>query len=79
MNNRRRLLAAFGASALAAPLWSFAQPQARVYRIGFLTPDTLETRRPFVEVFMRAMHELGYVEGKNVTYEPRFANGDLAR
>jgi putative tryptophan/tyrosine transport system substrate-binding protein len=79
MNNRRRLLAAFGASALAVPLWSFAQPQARVYRIGFLTPDTLETRRPFVEVFMREMHELGYVEGKNVTYEPRFANGDLAR
>ena len=79
MNTRRQLLIALGAGALAAPLSSFAQPQARVYRIGILTPDTVESRRALVEVFMRAMRELGYIEGKNVTYEPRYANGDLAR
>jgi putative ABC transport system substrate-binding protein len=79
MNTRRKLLFAFGAGAFAAPLSSFAQPQARVYRIGILTPDTLESRGPFVEVFKRAMRELGYIEGKNVAYDPRYADGDLAR
>ena len=36
MNNRRKLLVALGASALAAPLASFAQQQGKVWRVGFL-------------------------------------------
>jgi hypothetical protein len=36
MNNRRKLIIAFGASALAAPFGSFAQPQGKVWRIGYL-------------------------------------------
>jgi ABC-type uncharacterized transport system substrate-binding protein len=79
MRTRREFLIALGAGALAAPLLSLAQPQARVYRLAILTPDTLESRAPLVEVFKQAMRELGYIEGKNVTYEPRYANGDVAR
>jgi len=79
MNTRRKLVIALGVGALSAPLGSFSQQQNKVWRVGILTPDSLESRRPLVEVFMRAMHELGYADGKNVAYEPRYANGDPAR
>ena len=80
MNHRRKLIVALGASALAAPLASFAQKsKARVYRIGILATDSLETRRPLVDMFIQAMHEYGYIEGKNIIFDARYANGDVAR
>jgi hypothetical protein len=36
MKNRRKLILALGARALTAPLGSFAQQPAKMYRIGFL-------------------------------------------
>ena len=36
MITRRKLLVALGANALAVPLGSFAQPQGKVWRVGFL-------------------------------------------
>ena len=36
MNNRRKLLVALGAGALAAPFSSFAQQQGKVWRVGLL-------------------------------------------
>jgi putative ABC transport system substrate-binding protein len=79
MNPRRKLVVALGVGALSAPFGSFSQQQSKVWRIGILTPDTLESRGPFVEVFKSAMRELEYVDGKNVVYEPRYANGDPTR
>ena len=58
MNTRRKLVIALGVGALSAPLGSFSQQQNKVWRIGVLTPDTLESRGPLVEVFKWAMHEL---------------------
>jgi len=40
MNNRRKLVIALGAGALAAPLAVLAQQQGKVWRIGFLSPGT---------------------------------------
>jgi putative ABC transport system substrate-binding protein len=78
MNNRRKLVIAFGAGALAAPFASFAQPQGRVWRVGYLASQ----RRPVsLDVdtqsgaFRQGMRELGYVEGKNLVIEWRFAEG----
>ncbi len=77
MNNRRKLLVALGASALAASLASFAQQQGKVWRVGFLsTGDRLDSRRSSnYGAFLRRMEELGYVEGKNLEVERRFAEG----
>ncbi len=36
MNNRRKLIVALGAGAIVAPLAAYAQPQGKVWRIGFL-------------------------------------------
>jgi putative ABC transport system substrate-binding protein len=77
MNNRRKLVIALGASALAAPFGSFAQPQ-RVYRVGFLFAGTL-AQRPQAQGFWQGLQELGYIPGKNIAIEIREAEGNLAR
>jgi putative ABC transport system substrate-binding protein len=70
MNNRRKLIVALGAGALAAPFGTFAQQPGKVWRIGFLTgrkgrPD------PTFDAVLQGLRELGYVEGKNILMEYR--------
>jgi putative ABC transport system substrate-binding protein len=81
MNNRRKLLIMFGAGALAAPLYSFAQPQGKVWRIGFLSARNRPVSLDADEYggFPRGMRELGYVEGKTVAIEWRFAENKRDR
>ncbi len=80
MNNRRRLVIALGGSALATPFGSFAQQKGKVWRVGFLAP-----RRPVAldtdvyGAFPRGMREFGYIEGKNLVIEWRFADNKLER
>jgi putative ABC transport system substrate-binding protein len=80
VTTRRGLLALLGAGALASPLVSLAQ-QARVWRIGFLTPYSrkfsLGAKR--LATFTRGMRELGYVEGKNYALELRAAEESYDR
>lgn len=79
MNNRRKLLVALGASVLAAPLGAFAQQKSRIWRVGFLAqrgrPASLDS--DIYGAFPRGMRELGYVEGKNLVIEWRFADGKV--
>jgi putative ABC transport system substrate-binding protein len=80
MNNRRKLLIMLGAGALAAPLGSFAQQQGKIWRVGFLSlrrPASLNS--DFYGAFLQGMRDLGYVEGKNLVIEWRFADGKLER
>ncbi len=65
-------LAAWGAVALA-------QQPKKVPRIGFLTtlsPSTISDR---IEAFRQGLRELGYVEGKNIVIEWRYAEEKLDR
>jgi putative ABC transport system substrate-binding protein len=81
MNNRRKLVIALGAGALAGPFGSFAQQQGKVWRVGFLTassrPASLDS--DFYGVFRQEMRELAYIEGKNLVIEWRFAEGKHER
>jgi len=79
MIGRRRLLVAIGATSLWSPVCLLAQQQQRVYRIGLLIPPRETGGRPFVDAFREGIRQLGYVEGKNVTIDLRFAEDDLAR
>src|ERR1035437_10372553 len=73
MNNRRKLLIAFGASALTAPLASFAQQQGKVWRIGYLTSRAgIEANE---EALRQGLRGLCYVEGQNIVIEWRFTKG----
>jgi putative ABC transport system substrate-binding protein len=77
--NRRELLFASSCAlgAIALSRRSFAQTPGKVWRVGILTarvrPASLES--DFSGAFMKAMRELGYVEGKSVQYEWRFSDG----
>ena len=56
-----------------------AQQPAKIPRIGFLSavsPSTISAR---IEAFRQGLRELGYVEGKNVATESRYAEGKLDR
>ena len=81
MNNRRKLLVTLGAGALAfaAPPGSFGQQQGKVWRVGFLLPGAGSLSSANAGAFLKGMRELGYIEGKNLVIEWRFADGKLER
>ena len=79
MNARRRLIFALGAGALAAPIGSLAQQPKRIFRIGFLATGSPFNSASRVEGFRTGLRELGYVEGKNIFIDFRWAEGHYER
>ena len=64
---------------LAVAVIAEAQQTKKVPRIGFLaatSPSAISTR---IEAFRQGLGELGYVEGKNIVIEYRYAEGNLDR
>ena len=74
--NRRSFLGTLGLGLLAAPLASEAQQAGRTYRIGYLfeaaPPDQTSPSSP-LRALEETLRELGYVEGRNLAIERRFA------
>jgi putative tryptophan/tyrosine transport system substrate-binding protein len=59
---------------------SHAQQLAtKIPRLGFLTPGSESTSARSIEAFRQGLRELGYVEGKNINIEIRYAEGKLER
>jgi putative tryptophan/tyrosine transport system substrate-binding protein len=56
-----------------------AQQPTKIPRIGFLSGASPSTNVPRHEVFRQGLRELGYVEGKNIVIEYRYADGKLDR
>jgi putative ABC transport system substrate-binding protein len=77
MTGRRKLLMALGACALAAPFAAVAQ-QKKVYRVGVLSTTTT-ANAPVVRAFTQGMEKLGWVDGKNISIEYRYAEGNVDR
>src|SRR6266513_5755898 len=78
MNSRRKLLVALSAGAFAAPLACFAQEQrSKVARIGVLESTSSSANQR--ELLIAGLRELGYVEGKNMIIEDRWAEGNYER
>jgi len=68
------------AGAAAWPLAGHAQQAERIRRIGWLVPwaEKDPVTRASAKVFARALEQLGWVEGKNIQIDYRFAAGDPA-
>jgi putative tryptophan/tyrosine transport system substrate-binding protein len=58
---------------LAVGLLAYAQQAGKVPRIGFLDNSTAAGSAGLLEVFWQEMRKLGWIEGKNITIEYRFA------
>jgi len=80
MKTRRALVIAFGMSVLAAPLGSIAQQAvARIHRIGYLGATSPADHSERVKEFRAGLRDFGYVEGKNLVIEFRWAEGKNER
>jgi ABC-type uncharacterized transport system substrate-binding protein len=79
MLNRRNLLIALGAGALAVPLGVIAQAQGRIRCIGFLGELDRATYAQRLEAFKAGMRQLDYAESRDYVVESRYADSDLAR
>jgi putative ABC transport system substrate-binding protein len=71
----RRAFVAGSLALLAAPLAAEAQQARKMARVGVLTPASGPS--PLFEALRAGLHELGYIEGRDVRIEYRFAKGDL--
>src|SRR6266550_158499 len=56
-----------------------AQQPKKVPRIGYLTAVSLSAFAARTEAFRQGLHELGYIEGKNILIEYRYADGKTDR
>src|SRR6185369_2659290 len=66
-------------SLLTAPLAVEAQPAGKVYQVGHVTSGSREQDVMFLRALEKGLKQLGYVEGRNVRFEYRFANGQVNR
>ena len=56
-----------------------AQQAGKVYRIGFLTPHSRSTALHWFQAFREGLRDLGWVEGKNIVIDERWAEGRQER
>ena len=77
--DRRTAVLAAGCGILAAPCTGYAQKPAKAWRIGFLSggPSPADGAPP--AALRKALAELGYLDGKNVTYIGRWADARTER
>jgi putative ABC transport system substrate-binding protein len=75
--DRRTFLSALGL--LASPLAAEAQQGGKVYRVAFLGNSTAALEANLVGPFREGLRDLGYVEGRNILIEYRWAEGKYER
>jgi putative ABC transport system substrate-binding protein len=75
--SRRAFLPTMSLS-LVAPLAATGQT-VKVWRIGSLDQGSADGNKPYVEAIQQGLRDLGWVEGKNIAVEFRFAEGKTDR
>lgn len=82
MNRRYALAIVCALGALTAPAAALAQQPPKAYRVGILSPRSVLASLeadPSYGPFLQRMREQGYVPGRNISYEWRFADGKYDR
>ena len=73
----RVFITLLGSTAAAWPLAARAQQAGKTYTIGRLTAGSFVN--PLFEAFDNALRGMGWVEGKNIAFERRYAEDRLER
>src|SRR5262245_61428396 len=72
---RREFIILLGGAAVAWPQAGRAQQPARVPTIGFLSTSTPVGWKEWTAAFVQRIHELGWIEGRTIAIEYRWAEG----
>jgi putative ABC transport system substrate-binding protein len=75
---RREFIAGLG-GAVAWPLAARAQQPAKLPTIGFLSATTLSAQRQWIDAFVQRLSQLGWIEGRTIAIEYRWAEGRFER
>ena len=73
---RREFITLLGGAA-AWPLTAHAQQLAKPLTIGYLSPNTVAVDGPRISAFVQRLRELGWIEGRNIAIEYRWAEGRI--
>ena len=76
---RREFITLLGGAAIAWPLGARAQQARKLPTIGFLGAGTPSTWKTFIAAFESRLNELGWVDGRTVTLQIRWAEGHSER
>jgi ABC-type uncharacterized transport system substrate-binding protein len=77
--HRRAVLTTIAIGLVAAPTPLGAQPPRRPPRVGYLFSSTASAGRHLWEACRTGLRELGYVDGRSIRLEPRWADGHHER
>ncbi len=78
MISRRVFIQILAGGVLCAPLAAEAQPAGKIYRVGVLSGGSAAAN-PQIQAFREGLQALGWVEGRNIAIESRFADGRMDR
>jgi putative ABC transport system substrate-binding protein len=73
------ILALVAVAVLVATFAAEGQQPGKVYRIGFMSTSSPQAAQRGVQIFLRTLKELSWVEGQNLLIEWRWAEGHLER
>ena len=76
---RREFITLLGGAAAAWPLAARAQQVGKLPTIGFLVSGTPSSHGPWVAGFVQRLRELGWIEGRTIAIEYRWAEGRTER
>jgi ABC-type uncharacterized transport system, periplasmic component len=77
--DRRTFIGGVAGGLLAAPFTLLAQQSGRVRRIGFLARTSADSLSPLLDSFRQGLRDLGWIEGKSISIEYQFGDGQLSR
>ena len=72
---RREFLGVLSGAAAIWPCAARAQQPTVVQRVGYLSDESRSLGSTAVELIAKTLHGLGYVEGRNIVFESRYADG----
>jgi putative ABC transport system substrate-binding protein len=76
---RRAFITLLGGAAAAWPLAARAQQPAKLPTIGYLGTAAASAWAPWTAAFVQRLHELGWIEGRTVAIQYRWAEGHTER
>jgi putative tryptophan/tyrosine transport system substrate-binding protein len=76
---RRNFITLLASAAVAWPLAARAQREGKLPTIGFFGPNTASAWRPWTAAFVQRLHELGWIEGRSLAIEYRWADARSER